>query len=124
MLRLLVFVLSMFLLTNIAHAAKWYEDGNLHKSNGIAWQNASEKNKVATCADFIAGMWIDGELTDKISKKIKTVDDIKPYAKFLASQLDDAFAPEPDAKKNEQIFENQTVSSAATMIMSTMGWYQ
>ncbi|PHM65711.1 hypothetical protein Xsto_01863 [Xenorhabdus stockiae] len=122
--KLLSITLALFLLTGVAHAAEWYEGGNLHKSNAIAWQKANEKNKVATCADFIAGMWVDGKLTDKISTEIKDIDDIKPYAELLASQLDDAFSPDPDAKKNQQIFENQTVSSFAAMTMVLMGWLQ
>ncbi|MBD2786645.1 hypothetical protein ID858_17900 [Xenorhabdus sp. DI] len=120
--KFLVTVLSFFLLTATAHAESWYEGGNLHRANAIAWQKANNENKVATCADFIAGMWEDGQLSNELSKKIKNIDDIQPYAELLASQLDDAFMPEIDPKKNKQLFENQKVSSFATMIMMMMGW--
>lgn len=35
-------------------ASQWYEDGNLHKSKLIDWNNSSHLNKLATSSDFIA----------------------------------------------------------------------
>lgn len=43
---------------------KWYSGGNLHKKNIRAWKNASDADKLATCADFIAGVKKDLPLTE------------------------------------------------------------
>ena len=32
----------------------WYEGGTLHKAKIYKWNNATEKDKLATCADFMA----------------------------------------------------------------------
>lgn len=61
-------------------------------------------------------------LSDDISRKIKSVDDFKPYAAELAKQLDSAFKPEPKKAENEKMFANQTVKSTAMMLMIMMKW--
>ena len=33
---------------------KWYEGGSLHKAKISDWKIATEKNKLATCGDFMA----------------------------------------------------------------------
>jgi len=33
---------------------KWYIGGTLHKSNLKEWKSASDKDKLATCGDFVA----------------------------------------------------------------------
>ena len=37
-----------------ANEDKWYVGGTLHKSNLKEWKSASDKDKLATCADFVA----------------------------------------------------------------------
>ena len=34
----------------------WYVGGNLHSSTVNEWKNATDKNKLATCADFVANI--------------------------------------------------------------------
>ena len=34
----------------------WYSGGTLHKSDIATWKTASDKNKLATCADYIANI--------------------------------------------------------------------
>lgn len=36
-----------------ANIDKWYEGGTLHKLTGVEWVEATEENKLATCADFV-----------------------------------------------------------------------
>lgn len=35
---------------------EWYAGGTLHKSNLQTWNSSTEKNKLATCADFVANV--------------------------------------------------------------------
>ncbi len=71
-------------------AKEWYEGGTLHQSKISGWKSSTDRNKLATCADFMAK--IDNTVTmdvlkkratdlkiciDDSSKGIKTVDDWK-----------------------------------------------
>ena len=48
-------VFFIFLNNIIAQKSNnWYEGGTLHESKISEWKNATEKNKLATCADFMA----------------------------------------------------------------------
>jgi hypothetical protein len=101
---------------------KWYQGGTLHRKTALDWQNASSANKLATCADFVAGMWDKGKLKPSITRTISAVDDFRPYAQQLVGCLDAAFKPWPDPEENRRLFANQTVASFAAMGMVTMGW--
>lgn len=35
---------------------KWYIGGTLHQADTLTWQASNDRNKLATCADFIAGL--------------------------------------------------------------------
>ena len=35
---------------------QWYVGGTLHSSSIAEWKNATEKNKLATCADIVANV--------------------------------------------------------------------
>lgn len=51
------FVAIMVISSNVAFANSWYQGGTLHEANALTWQKASQQNKLATCADFIAGLY-------------------------------------------------------------------
>ncbi|HGM5299650.1 hypothetical protein ACMFFK_09670 [Serratia marcescens] len=110
--------------SSAAHADNWYQGGTLHNANALTWQKASQKDKLATCADFIAGLYSKELLSPEISSKMKSVDDFKPYASELVKQLDAAFAPETDPVKNKKMFSNQSVKSTAMMIIIMMKWVE
>ena len=38
---------------------KWYEGGTLHRAKVSQWVSATEKNRVATCADFVAAFLME-----------------------------------------------------------------
>ena len=101
---------------------KWYEGGTLYNENALVWQEASQKNKLATSADFVAAMWNKKILKPAILKKINSVDDIKPLAQELVIALDDAFKKDEDEKKNKQLFTNQKVSDTVVILAIIMGW--
>jgi hypothetical protein len=76
-------------LCQTAHAEqKWYEGGTLHKKTVAEWSKAPERDKLATAADFVCHAWNEKLLKDFIAKDIKTVDDLKPIATRLASEID------------------------------------
>ena len=101
---------------------KWYEGGTLHKKSALEWQTASSMDKLATCGDFVTGMWQNGNLKPAITNRLSTVDDVRPYAQELVDFLDAAFKPDPDPEQNRKLFTNQTVSSTAAIGMVTLGW--
>ena len=44
----------IFLFASPSMAKEWYEGGTLHKATGGEWQRATEPNRLATSADFVA----------------------------------------------------------------------
>ena len=105
-----------------ASATKWYSGGTLHKKSALEWQTASPQDKLATCGDFVTGMWQNGNLKRSIANSLSTVDDVRPYAQQLVDCLDAAFTPDPDPEQNRILFTNQTVAGFAAAGMVTMGW--
>ena len=43
---------------------KWYAGGNLHKAKISEWKVATDENKLATCADFVANIKQDLSLDE------------------------------------------------------------
>ena len=105
-----------------SNTKKWYEGGTLHKKSALEWQTAPSRDKLATCADFVTTMWQNDDLKPSISKRLSTVDDVRPYAQELVDYLDAALKADPDPEQNRKLFANQTVSSIAVAGMVTMGW--
>ena len=58
---------------------KWYEGGTLHKSKISDWKIATDKNKLATCADFMAKVDNTGSM-----------DELKRRATKLKACIDEA----------------------------------
>lgn len=117
-----VFLLLVSMFASCAIAANWYEGGTLHSANGIEWQQAAYANKLATAGDLVAAVYKSGKLAPALSGKIKGVDDIKVMAAALVKELDDTFAPDPDAAKNKMMFTNQKVNEMAVILMAAAGW--
>ncbi|MNR86721.1 hypothetical protein D3C72_175760 [compost metagenome] len=61
----------------------WYEGGTLSRSTMAEWKRASYRNRLATASDFLAALWIEGELNAEIG----SMDDLKPLAVELEKQL-------------------------------------
>lgn len=105
-----------------AAAKQWYEGGNLHKASALDWQEAKYDNKLATCADFVTTMWLNKKLKPAILSQMNSMDDLRPLAEELVAGIDEAFKKEPDPTKNKQLFTNQRVASASTLIQVRLGW--
>ena len=101
---------------------KWYEGGTLHKAGALDWQRASYRDKLATCADFIAAAWEKGLLKRKVRRNILSTNDIKPYARELVAFIDAALEREHDPAKNRRMYANLTVAETAAIGLIIMEW--
>jgi hypothetical protein len=101
---------------------RWEEGGTLHRKSALDWQLASDSDKLATCADFVAKTWDNNEFKSQIQKAIKSVDDMKPYAEELVEFLDNATKRFPDEEMNRKVYTNQDVAGLSVVGMSIMGW--
>ena len=72
---------------------KWYTGGTLHKSKISDWKKATEENKLATCADFVANI-----------EKGLSIEEIKPKAEDLGACINEA-SKGSDATNNQLITE-------------------
>lgn len=52
---------------NTSTVEKWYEGGTLHKAKIAEWKTATDKNKLATCGDFMAT--VDNSVSMDVLKK-------------------------------------------------------
>ena len=89
---------------------KWYSGGNLHKATVGEWRAASDRNQLATAADWAI-------VNDNIERKVRrsgTVETVRPYAVALATCVDESAGP----TGNEYL----KVSELAALCMILMGW--
>ena len=84
--------------------SEWYSGGTLHKAKISDWKEATEKNKLATCADFMA------TINDSVP-----MDKLKERATALKNCIDDSTS----GLKNTN---NESVSSIAAHCIQTMGY--
>jgi hypothetical protein len=56
--------------------AAWFVGGTLHDADGKKWRMGAEHDRLATAADYLARQLAQARL----SLKVATVDDLKPYA--------------------------------------------
>ena len=82
---------------------KWYVGGTLHKSSISEWKTSTDKNKLATCGDFIA----------KIVNKNTSLDVIKRKAKNLKTCIDEATVS--DLENNKKVSE---IASLCTVVLN------
>lgn len=64
----------------------WYEGGTLHDATGKKWRRATSRNKRATAADLVAGMY----RTEHGTSYPHSLDDLKERADALVLGLDEA----------------------------------
>ncbi len=110
--------------TSLAIAGNWYEGGTLHRKGALDWQEATAEDKLATCADFVAGSWSRKEFTPRMQASITKIDDMKPYAITLVTALDAATKKLEDKEKNKQVFADQEVAGLAVFSMKLLRWYK
>lgn len=82
----------------------WYEGGTLHKAKISDWKTATEKNKLATCGDFMAT--VDNTVT---------MTELKRRATELKNCID-------EATRDLESTNNESVSSIAALCTKTMSY--
>lgn len=92
-------------------AKEWYEGGTLHQATIAQWKRASQSNKLATCADWISALYMNGKLDISISG----MNDVKTHAEALVDYVD-------SASKNTRSLDGETANSVAIMGMMLAGW--
>ena len=65
---------------------QWYSGGTLHAANGSQWQQADERNRLATAADMVTAVAKGGNTTIQYH----TVEDVRPYAEQLSDCITEA----------------------------------
>ncbi|WP_395066579.1 hypothetical protein [Flavobacterium sp.] len=64
---------------------KWYSGGNLHQAKISEWKVATEENKLATCADFVANIKKDLPMSELKIKSIEMKNCIDEATRGLSS---------------------------------------
>ncbi|ALS32741.1 hypothetical protein PTRA_a1543 [Pseudoalteromonas translucida KMM 520] len=97
----------------------WYDSSatELVSKKASDWHKATDSQKLSASADIIYTVWKDGKLKPKISNKIKSVDDIKPFANGLAKELDKAFDGSPS-----ETGANPAIKEGAVTLLVLNGW--
>lgn len=89
---------------NVSTSDKWYEGGTLHKATVGQWKNATEKNKLATCADFAA-----------VADNTVSMTELKSRALNLMNCIN-------EATRGLDELNNEKVASIASMCSITLGY--
>ena len=84
--RYFIFLAALLSICGTANAKEWYEGGTLHSAKISQWKQASYENKLATCADIPARLWLDGDLNIKVNSMYE----FKPYVQELVDFIDSA----------------------------------
>jgi hypothetical protein len=102
--------------------SKWYEGGTLHNASALEWQEANYDDKLATCADFISGLWQNKKLKPALQSQIQSMEDIRTLAQKLVKEMDAAMKKDENSEENRKMYTNQKVSEMAALLMLSMGW--
>jgi len=106
---------------NPVQPKKWYEGGTLSGKTMGDWARATPEDRLASCADLLASLWIAKKLTPRIQDSVSTVDELKPFAEQLRIALDTAVdkSKTPDAKK---LMFAQPISETAVLVLTMMAY--
>jgi hypothetical protein len=84
------------------HSQKWYEGGTLHKANMRTWKSSTDRNKLATCAEFAFAL--DNTLS---------LDQVREKATDLKICID-------EGTEGIDAIDNDPVTTIAAMCMTLM----
>ena len=88
-------------------SSQWYEGGTLHSATAAEWVRASERNKLATAADWATSILLEEDRMPRVEK-------VKPYATALKDCVDATTDPKP-------IIPKQKVAEMAVACWILMG---
>ncbi|QDU97459.1 hypothetical protein [Lignipirellula cremea] len=103
-------------------AKLWYGHGSLHQKTALDWQQASVDDKLGTCADLLALTWMQKDLMPSIQEKIRSVNDLRPYAEELVAYVDQATVRLPDEAANRAKFGDMQVMMIVARGMEEKNW--
>lgn len=109
-----LFSFCIFANTVITNAAEWYEGGNLYTATLREWRNASQQNKLATCAEIISEVVVDNYFKMPFNATTEDTSQLKEYANQLLLAIN------MWAGNNEN--DNTIVNAAALISMLQLGW--
>jgi len=94
------------------------------EQSGLEWQDATYENKLATCADMVAALWVGKAFKPHIKEKLDSMDDLRVLADELVDFIDAATKKESNPELNRKMFVNQKVRAMGAMGAVMMGWLQ
>jgi hypothetical protein len=94
----------------LSSTRSWYEGGTLHSAKGKDWRTATNANRLATSADFVA----KASTEDLLTFTIQGIDDLKPYAVELSNCLTEFLKSE--------FTDTQPIPDSVFMCMGAMKW--
>ncbi|WPO81891.1 hypothetical protein SD427_14095 [Chryseobacterium sp. JJR-5R] len=104
--KLLILVVSIYISSSCSQKnnpdLEWMKNGTLHKKLIFEWKTASDENKLATCADFIAN------LKKADHEKYKSIEEMKSDADNLKICIDEGIA-------NNNYADNMKTSEVAVL---------
>lgn len=106
-------VMGCFLLhppLSVAQNDKWYSGGSLHRASVGEWRSASNRNRLATAADWAM---IHGAVKDKVTRS-GSIETLRPFAVDLVTCVNEAAGPSG--------YDNVGASELASACMILMGW--
>ena len=77
--------------TKSQNAVKWYEGGTLHKNTAAEWVTASDRDRLATSADFASTLLRQSTAWSSI----ESLDDVRSYALAMKECIDASYYPQP-----------------------------
>lgn len=80
-----IFLIVVLTIATVSQAQQWYEGGTLHDAGLHEWLQADERNRLATCADFLLGTPEGRQIFEKQGAEY-----LKPLAQKLLRNIDDA----------------------------------
>ena len=93
---------------SLNEGSKWYTGGTLHEATMREWKRASYSNRLATCADFVAGTLVDS------GKPYPGQEKLKPLAQALERGISEA--------GQDEWADNQNVSTIAAALLLSIAY--
>ena len=107
----LLLVTVLLVISVVVNAEEWQQGGTLHDATIAQWKRASQHNKVATCADWLSGLYLRGNLDVDIDE----FDDLRKYAEAIVSYIDKSSA-------NTSSLNEEKANDVALIGMMMAGW--
>lgn len=99
---------------------QWFEVGNLADKTALDWQQATNENKLASCATLIRNTRDAGEFNEAITEMVDF--QLYPMSAQLMLSMDSEFKKDPDPEVNQRIYKDVLIATRAAAIMAKKDW--